>query len=253
MTPIVCITGATSGIGEATARKFASEHYNVIITGRRKERLDLLKTTLEKEHRISVLSVCFDVRNREEVVRHLGNLPSEWENIDILVNNAGLAAGKEPIQEGDNDDWERMIDTNIKGLLYVTKTLLPKMCERKKGHIINLCSTAGKEVYPGGNVYCATKHAVDAISKGIRMDALPYHVKVTNICPGAVETEFSLVRFHGDQSKADATYVGYQPLTGKDIADIIYYCATLPAHVNINDLVVTPTAQAGATLFCKDK
>ncbi len=249
MKRIALITGATSGIGMATAKKFAQKDINLIITGRRNERLLALAQELKEQYSIDVITLNFDVRNNKKVEENLNSLPAEWKNIDILVNNAGLAAGKDAIQSALLSDWEQMIDTDVKGLLYVSRVVLPWMCERKKGHIINICSIAGKEVYAGGSVYCAVKHAVDAISKGMRIDCLPYNIKVTNICPGAVETEFSMVRFKGDKEKSDATYKGFTPLTGEDVAETITYCVTLPEHVNINDLVIMPTAQANATLF----
>lgn len=249
MDKIVCITGATSGIGYYSAIEFAKIGYNLIITGRRKERLIELEKELNNKYNVKVISLNFDVRKREEVEENLNSLPKEWKNIDILLNNAGLAAGKEPIFEGDYKDWDQMIDTNVKGLLYVSRIIIPWMKEREQGHIINICSIAGKEVYGGGAVYCASKAAVDSISKGMRIDCNPYNIKVTNICPGAVETEFSMVRFKGDKLKSDATYKGYKPLTGEDIAETILYCATLPSHVCINDLVITPTAQANTTTF----
>lgn len=249
MEKIVCITGATSGIGYYSSIEFAKLGYNLIITGRRKERLIELEKELKDKYNVKVISLNFDVRVREEVEESLNSLPKEWKNIDILLNNAGLAAGKEPIFEGDYKDWDQMIDTNVKGLLYVSRIIIPWMKERETGHVINICSIAGKEVYGGGAVYCASKAAVDSISKGMRIDCNPYNIKVTNICPGAVETEFSMVRFKGDKSKSDATYKGYKPLTGEDIAETIIYCATLPSHVCINDLVITPTAQANTTTF----
>ncbi|MCH3924359.1 MAG: SDR family oxidoreductase [Bacteroidales bacterium] len=249
MNKIVLVTGATSGIGKATAEKFAQKGFNVIITGRRKDRLDNLEKELKEKYKIEVKSLNFDVRNNEEVEKNLNSLPKEWQNVDVLVNNAGLAAGKDLIQEALLSDWEQMIDTDVKGLLYVSRVVLPWMIKRKTGHVVNLCSIAGKEVYQGGSVYCAVKHAVDAISKGMRVDCLPYNIKVTNICPGAVETEFSMVRFKGDKQKNDATYKGFIPLKGEDIADTIVYCATLPSHVCINDLVIMPTAQANSGSF----
>ncbi len=251
MNKIICVTGATSGIGKASATLFAKQGYHLIITGRRKDRLEELANALTKEFSVKVLPLVFDVRNNDEVVKAFNSLPEEWKNIDILLNNAGLAVGLGTIQEGVLEDWERMIDTNVKGLLYVTRTVLPWMTARQKGHIINIGSIAGKETYLNGNVYCATKHAVDSLSKAIRMDAVNYGIKVTQICPGAVETEFSLVRFKGDQERADNVYKGFKPLSPKDIADTIYYVATLPAHVNINDLVIMPTAQASASVFHK--
>lgn len=247
MKKIALITGATSGIGRATAMALADEGYSLILTGRRNDRLQEMKQLIEVSRHIEVIALNFDVREKEQVDAAIASLKGEWRNIDVLVNNAGLAVGLDPIQNGLVEDWERMIDTNVKGLLYVTHAVAPLMCERKKGHIVNLCSTAGKEVYPKGNVYCATKHAVDAISKGMRIDMLPYGIKVTNICPGAVETEFSMVRFKDDKEKADATYKGYKPLVGEDIANLIRFAITLPDHVCINDLVVTPKAQANAT------
>ena len=249
MGKIACITGATSGIGYYSAIEFAKLGYNLIITGRRKERLENIEKELKENYNIKVLSLNFDVRERTSVEDSLNSLPKEWKEIDVLLNNAGLAAGKEPIFDGDYKDWDQMIDTNVKGLLYVSRIVIPWMKEREQGHIINICSIAGKEVYGGGAVYCASKAAVDSISKGMRIDCNPYNIKVTNICPGAVETEFSMVRFKGDKSKSDATYKGYKPLTGEDIAETIVYCATLPSHVCINDLVITPTAQANTTTF----
>ncbi|MBQ4421052.1 MAG: SDR family NAD(P)-dependent oxidoreductase [Bacteroidales bacterium] len=249
MKRIALITGATSGIGKATAEKFAQNNIDLIITGRRNERLVSFAKELIEKYNIKVKALNFDVRDNEQVEKYLNSLEPEWREIDILVNNAGLAAGKDAIQEALLSDWEQMIDTDVKGLLYVSRVVLPWMCKRMKGHVINICSIAGKEVYAGGSVYCAVKHAVDAISKGMRIDCLPYNIKVTNICPGAVETEFSMVRFKGDKEKNDATYRGFTPLTGEDIADTITYCALLPEHVNINDLVIMPTAQANSGLF----
>ena len=245
MRKTVLITGATSGIGEATAIKFAEATYRLIITGRRKDRLNDLTEHLVQEYGIDVLPLCFDVRDLRQVEKYLGNLPEEWKNIDILVNNAGLAAGLSHIDDGDRDDWDRMIDTNVKGLLYVTRTIVPGMVSRQSGHIINISSIAGKEVYENGNVYCASKHAVEALSKGMRIDLLKHGIKVTNIAPGMVETEFSLVRFRGDKERADAVYNGIRALKGEDVAEVIFYCTSLPSHVCINDLVITPTAQAG--------
>ncbi len=238
------ITGATSGFGRATAVKFAKNGYNVMITGRRKERLKELEKELAA-FKVKVLSLNFDVRDKTEVGSAIRTLPPEWKNIDILVNNAGLAAGLGHIDSGDTDDWDRMIDTNLKGLLYVTRAVVPLMVSRNKGHIFNISSIAGKEVYENGNVYCASKHAVDALSRAMRIDLLTHSIKVTNIAPGMAETEFSLVRFHGDREKADAVYKGVDPLVAEDIANVIWFCATLPAHVCINDLVITPTQQSG--------
>lgn len=248
--PIALITGATSGIGEATAYKLASLGYRLIITGRRKDRLEGVAACLRAKG-AEVLPLVFDVRDKDAVSAALQPLPEGWQEIDVLVNNAGLAAGLEPIQEGLIDDWERMIDTNVKGLLYVTRVVAPGMVKRGKGHIFNIGSIAGKEVYPNGNVYCATKHAVDALSQAMRIDMLPYGVKVTQVCPGAVETEFSFVRFHDDQAKADAVYTGFEPLKGEDIAACIASALTLPANICINDMVVMPVAQANSRNFHK--
>jgi len=247
MRPIVLITGATSGIGEATAEKFAKNAYSLIITGRRCKRLTSLAETLRKEYNANVLALCFDVRNRDETFSTLQNIPKNWHHIDILVNNAGLSAGLEPIHEGNPDDWETMIDTNVKGLLYVTRAISPGMVARGKGHIINVGSIAGKEVYAHGNVYCATKHAVEALTKGMRMDLLKHGIKITQVAPGAVNTEFSTIRFHGDKDRADKVYEGFTPLAANDIAEIIWFAATRPSHVNINDILVMPTAQASAS------
>ncbi|MCQ2344035.1 MAG: SDR family NAD(P)-dependent oxidoreductase [Paludibacteraceae bacterium] len=247
MKKVALVTGTTSGIGKATAVALAELGYNLIITGRRADRLETFKREIEVAYKSEVKALCFDIRNADEVKKAIDGLKDAWRDIDVLVNNAGLAVGLEPIQEGLLEDWERMIDTNVKGLLYMSRNVAPLMCARGKGHIVNICSTAGKEVYAGGNVYCATKHAVDAISKGMRIDMLKYGIKVTNICPGAVETEFSLVRFKDDKERADKTYEGYKPLTGADIANLIKFAVSLPDHVCINDLVVTPKAQANAT------
>ena len=249
MNKTALITGATSGIGRAVADIFAENKYNLIVTGRRSERLQELKAALEQQHGISVLALCFDVRDNDEVVRNIASLPVEWRNIDVLVNNAGLAVGLNHIQDGILDDWERMIDTNIKGLLYVTRAVSPLMVARNSGHIVNICSVAGKEVYENGNVYCATKHAVDALSKAMRIDMLGHNIKVTNICPGAVETEFSIVRFKGNTQRAAGTYKGIEPLTGRDIAECIYFAVSLPEHVCINDMMIMPTAQADSRTF----
>lgn len=249
MSKTVFITGATSGFGWHAAKIFAQNGHRIIITGRRVKRLQELTKLLEKENGAQVYYLNFDVRIESEVNNAIKSLPSEWENIDILVNNAGLASGLDPIQDGNSVDWNKMIDTNIKGLLYVSQAIIPTMIRNKKGHIINIGSTAGKEVYPKGNVYCATKHAVDAITKGMRIDLLPHGIKVTQIAPGAANTEFSTVRFHGDKAKADAAYNGYKPMTGNDIAELIYYTTTLPAHLCINDMVVTSLAQANSYLI----
>jgi 3-hydroxy acid dehydrogenase/malonic semialdehyde reductase len=247
MGKILLVTGATAGFGEAIAHEFAANHYNIIITGRRKDRLDKLKSELEKKYGVEVLTLNFDVRKLDKVKKNLGSLPDKWQSIDVLVNNAGLASGLSSIQEGDTEDWEKMIDTNIKGLLYVTRTIAPLMIKNKKGHIFNIGSVAGKEVYANGNVYCATKHAVDALTKATRIDLLPYGIRVTGICPGMAETEFSIVRYHGDENKAKNVYKGIDALTAKDIAELVWFAASRPAHVNISDVVITPTQQATAT------
>ncbi len=251
MDNIVLITGATSGIGEACAKKYAAAGHSLIVTGRRAERLEELKLTLEEAHGIQVLPLVFDVQDRAAVEQQLGNLPVEWRNISILINNAGLAAGRDLFEEADLQDWETMLNTNVHGLLYVSKVVIPFMIANKKGHIVNMGSIAGKEVYERGNVYCASKFAVDAISKAMRIDLLRHQIRVTSINPGAVETEFALVRFKGDEAKAAATYDGITPLSGEDIADTIFYCTQLPAHVCINDLVITCTRQAGTYYFNK--
>lgn len=252
MNKIALITGATSGIGKACAHLYAEHDYNLIITGRRAERLDQLKNELENNYSVKVEALNFDVRSNEAVVEAFNTLSDEWRSIDVLINNAGLAKGLSSIQGGDLNHWEQMIDTNVKGLLYVSKAIMPFMIERKKGHIVNVGSVAGKEVYPNGNVYCATKHAVDALTKAMRIDLLPHKIKVSAVCPGAVDTEFSEVRFDGDKEKAEKVYVGYEPLRAEDIADAIYFMTSRPAHVNINDLLIMPTAQASATQFNKD-
>lgn len=246
MKQIILITGASSGFGEAIAETFAAAGWNCIITGRRAERLHELASTLQKNNGIEVLPLVFDVQQRDAVFQAFSTLPEKWRNIDVVVNNAGLALGRDSFENANLDDWDTMIDTNVKGLLYVTKAVLPYLIAAKKGHIINIGSTAGKEVYKDGNVYCASKHAVDAISKSLRMDLLPHRIKVTAIHPGAAETEFSLVRFKGDAEKSKQVYDGYQALQATDIANLAYYAATLPAHVCINDLVVTCLAQANS-------
>lgn len=251
MKKTVLITGATSGFGEAIAVKFAQNGARLIVTGRRKERLDALKARLEKDYGAEVLALAFDVRSLKAVENAIRSLTENWKEIDVLINNAGLAAGLSPVHEGHIDDWERMIDTNVKGLLYMTRFVAPLMVARKKGHIINIGSVAGKEVYPNGNVYCGTKFAVDAISKGSRIDLVSHGIKVTHIAPGAANTEFALVRFHGDESKAGNVYKGYTPLSAADVAEVVYYTTTLPDHVNINDLVLTCTAQASSMHFHK--
>ncbi|MBV9961228.1 MAG: SDR family NAD(P)-dependent oxidoreductase [Parafilimonas sp.] len=253
MNKTIFITGATSGFGKAIAEKFASENWNCIITGRRKERLESLSALLSLNKSIKILPLVFDVSKRDEVFAAINNLKDEWRNIDVLINNAGLAAGRNVFDEASVDDWETMIDTNVKGLLYVSKAVIEFMKQHKKGHIVNIGSTAGKEVYKEGNVYCASKFAVNAISQAQRIDLLPHNIKVTCVNPGAAETEFSLVRLKGDEQKAKAVYEGYEPLHAEDIANVIYYCATLPQHVCINDLVITCTAQANSFYTYKDK
>ena len=244
MSKTIFITGATSGFGKAIAEKFAANSYRLIITGRRKNRLEEISKNLMKQFNAEVLTLNFDVRKQKEVSDSIASIPGEWKQIDILVNNAGLASGLDVINEGSPDDWDQMIDTNVKGLLYITRAILPSMIERKQGHIINIGSTAAKYVYEKGNVYCASKFAVDALTQAMRIDLLKHNIKVTAIHPGAAETEFSLVRFKGDEEKAKTVYKGFQPLKAEDIADSVYYCATLPPHVCINELVITPTAQA---------
>ena len=247
MNKIVLITGATSGFGEATARKFAAGGYKLIITGRRKDRLDALKKELKTE----VLTLSFDVQDKDAVFSAIGGLPAEWKNIDILVNNAGLALGRDFFNDANLDDWETMLDTNVKGLLYVSRAVTPLMIARQVGHIINLGSIAGKEVYEKGNVYCASKYAVDALSKAMRIDLLQHRIKVTAIHPGAADTEFSKVRFKGDMSQAQKIYEGYTPLSADDVADTIYYCAGTPAHVCINEVNITCLAQANSFYYNK--
>ncbi|MDC6362272.1 MULTISPECIES: SDR family NAD(P)-dependent oxidoreductase [Flavobacteriaceae] len=244
------ITGATSGIGKATAEIFAKQGFNLVLCGRRQDRLDELKEKLGGNVEIHTLN--FDVRDREAVFVAVESLPKAFSQIDILVNNAGNAHGLDPIDKGSIDDWEAMLDINVKGLLYMSKAILPQMVERKAGHIINIGSTAGKEVYPNGNVYCASKHAVDAINQGMRIDLNAYGIRVGAVNPGLVQTEFSDVRFKGDADKASKVYQGFQPLKPEDIADIILFVVTRPYHVNIADLVVMPTAQASSTIVKKE-
>ena len=246
MRKIALVTGATAGIGKAAAMILAKNKYDLIITGRRKKNLNDLKTVIETKTNAKVASLNFDIRSFDETEKALNSLPQEWKNIDVLVNNAGLAAGLAPFQEGSLDDWEQMIDTNVKGLIYITKLVSPVMVERKQGHIINIGSIAGKEAYENGNVYCATKFAVDAISRGMRIDFLKHNIRVTMISPGLVETEFSLVRFKGDEEKAKVPYKGLEPLVAEDVADCILFAVTRPPHVCINDMIVTPTAQANS-------
>jgi NADP-dependent 3-hydroxy acid dehydrogenase YdfG len=244
MKRIVFITGATSGIGKACAEKFAANGDNLIINGRRKERLEDLKKELEETYNMEVLCAAFDVQKKDEVFESVNHFPEKWKQIDILVNSAGLALGRDLFDEADIIDWETMIQTNVNGLLYVSKAVIPFMIKRNAGHIINLGSTAGDDVYERGNVYCATKSAVEAINEGMRIDLLQQHIKVTNLKPGAVETEFSLVRFKGDEEQAEKVYEGFVPLTAADVADTIFYCASLPPNVCINELQITCVAQA---------
>ena len=251
-TKIILVTGASAGFGKAIAETFAAKGWNILITGRRAERLNQLAEKLTGRYGVRVLPLSFDVRDKVAVREQLGKLPEQWQGIDVLVNNAGLALGRDLFDQASMDDWETMIDTNIKGLLYVSRAVLPYFEKRGYGHIINIGSTAAKDVYPMGNVYCATKSAVEAISKAQRIDLLSKKIKVTAIHPGAAETEFSLVRFKGDQAESDKVYKGYQALEARDIADIAYYVSTLPAHVCINDLVVTCTAQANAFFTHKE-
>ena len=247
MKKIALITGATTGIGNATAHKLANNNYNLIITGRRKDLLDAVKKELGIKYKCDVLTLNFDVRDPKQVEETIDNLSESWKKIDVLVNNAGLAAGLNPVQSGDLEDWDQMVDTNVKGLLYITRKVSPLMIENGHGHIINISSVAAKEVYENGNVYCATKHAVDALTKGMRIDLLKHNIKVTSIAPGAVDTEFSLVRFKGDSERAAKVYEGFTPLFAEDIAEAILFAVTRPAHVNINDMLIMPTAQANAT------
>ena len=242
---IALITGATSGIGEACARKFASGGYDLIVTGRNVDKMKAVETAA-RELGADVLPLVFDVRDRKAATAAVESLTGKWATVDVLINNAGLALGLEKEYEGDLDDWETMIDTNIKGLLYTTRAIAPLMIARHTGHIVNIASIAGKEVYPGGNVYCATKHAVDALSKAMRTDMLKHNIKVTNIAPGMVETEFSIVRYKGDTEAAANVYKGMTPLTNEDIADTILFAITRPAHVCLNDIVIMPTAQANS-------
>lgn len=241
---IIFITGATSGFGKAIALLFAKNGYNVIINGRRKGRLDELEAEISRDYKVKVHKLPFDVRDQKAVQSAIDGLPEEWKQIDILVNNAGLASGLSDIQDGSIDDWDAMIDTNVKGLLYVTRAVAPLMVARNTGHIINMSSIAGKEVYPKGNVYCASKHAVDALNKAMRIDMLPHHIKVTSINPGMAETEFSIVRFHGDKERAENVYKGLTPLSADDVAEAAWFAASRPAHVNINEMIIMPTAQA---------
>ncbi len=251
MRKIIFITGATSGIGKATAEIFAYHNYDLIITGRRREKLEALAKEIIDTYNIEVLTLNFDIRDKKAVKTAIESIPEKWKSIDVLLNNAGLAVGFDKIQDGLIDDWESMIDTNIKGLLYVSHEIIPFLIKNKKGHIINIGSTASKVVYQGGNVYCATKFAVDALSQTMRIDLLEHKIRVTQINPGAAETEFSTVRFKGNKDQADKTYIGYKPMTAKDIAPSIYYVTTIPEHICINELEITALAQANSNYFNK--
>jgi len=246
------VTGVTSGIGKAIAGIFAQNGVNLIITGRRKDRLDELADYLKNQYDVKVCPLAFDVRNYEAVKENVSRIPDEFKPVDVLINNAGLSLGLNPVHEGDVNDWDQMIDTNIKGLLYMTREITPGMVERKKGHVINIGSLAGKEVYELGNVYCATKHAVDALTKSMRIDLVRHGIKVTGVNPGLVETEFSLVRFKGNEERAKNVYEGYQPLKPEDVAEAVWFAVTQPKHVNINDLLVTPSAQGHSKMVIKD-
>jgi NADP-dependent 3-hydroxy acid dehydrogenase YdfG len=247
----IMITGATAGFGEAAARIFAKNGHSLILTGRRQDRLDKLKQEFSRTYpAIQVVTLCFDVQNQSQVNQSIQTIPVDLQSIDVLINNAGLALGLGTIDEGRTSDWDTMIDTNIKGLLYVTQAVIPFL-KKTQGHIINIGSTAAKDAYPKGNIYCATKAAVDMLSKTMRVDLLPHQVRVTAIHPGAAETEFSLVRFQGDVAKAKAPYEGFQPLSAHDVAQVIYFCATIPKHFCINDLVLSSTAQANSNFYFK--
>jgi 3-hydroxy acid dehydrogenase/malonic semialdehyde reductase len=252
MNKLAFISGATAGIGEATALLLAKNNYNLILTGRRIERLNLLKQRISEISESNVLLLNFDIRDQAACNEAINTLPPEWKNIDILINNAGLAAGFNTLQEGDVDDWERMIDTNVKGLLYITRAISPMMVQRKSGHIINISSIAAKETYPAGNVYCATKHAVQSLTKGMRIDMLKHGIKVSSISPGAVDTEFSLVRFDGDKEKAKQVYKGFTPLAAQDVAETILFVLERPRHVNIDDILIMPTDQAFSRDFNRE-
>ena len=248
---LALITGATAGIGEASAHVLAAEGYNLIINGRRADSLLKLEAEVREKYGVECLSLPFDVQDRDAMTEAISGLKNEWRDIDLLLNSAGLAAGLANVHEADWDDWEQMINTNVKGLINLTRLVSPIMVSRQLGHIINITSIAGKEVYNKGSVYCASKHAVDAFTKGLRIDLAPYNIKVTSIAPGAVNTEFSLVRFRGDQHKADKVYEGFDPLLANDIAEAVLFVASRPPHVNINDMLIMPTAQANATTIIR--
>jgi 3-hydroxy acid dehydrogenase/malonic semialdehyde reductase len=247
----ILITGATAGFGKATAYKFAEHGWNIIITGRRKDRLKQIEDEITRTFSVKVLSLCFDIRNRKDVEQVINDIPHDWKKIDVLVNNAGLAQGLSLIHEGDINDWETMIDTNVKGLLYVSRQIMPIMVAQGYGHIINIGSIAGKQAYLKGNVYGATKFAVDALSKSMRIDLLPHGIKITNVSPGACETEFSVVRYKGDVERAKKVYEGFTPVSATDVADVIFFAATRPAHVVLNEIEITPLAQANAYYIVK--
>jgi 3-hydroxy acid dehydrogenase/malonic semialdehyde reductase len=253
MGKIALISGATSGIGEATARILAKDQVNLILCGRRRERLEKLSTELQELNGTDTLLLSFDIRNSDEVEQAIQGIPEKWQAVDYLVNNAGLASGLGKIQDGDIEDWDKMIDTNVKGLLYLTRQLAPLMIKRQKGHVVNIGSIAGKEVYPGGNVYCGTKHMVDALNKAMRRELAEEGIKVTAVNPGAVETEFSVVRFHGDEKKAKKVYDGFENLLAEDIADAVHYALSRPARVNINDIIIMPKAQPAAGHVIRNK
>jgi len=246
------ITGATAGIGEATAQLLSKNNFNLIITGRRKERLEKLKDSILKDSNAKVLALNFDIRNSDETENAINSLPADWQNIDVLINNAGLAVGLSTVANGVLADWERMIDTNIKGLLYISRLVSQKMIKNNSGHIVNISSIAGKETYPMGNVYCATKHAVQSLTKGMRIDFLKHGIKVSSVCPGAVDTEFSVVRFKGDKKQAQQVYDGITPLYAQDIAETILFVVTRPPHVNIDDILVMPTDQTFSRDFNRE-
>jgi NADP-dependent 3-hydroxy acid dehydrogenase YdfG len=249
MSKIIFITGATSGFGKAAAEKFAAHGYDLILNGRREDRLTALCGALEKKYNITVFPLAFDVRDEKAVSDSINGLPAEWKKIDILFNNAGLAVGRDYFDEANLDDWNRMIDTNVKGFMYVAKAVSQLMALRKQGHIINMGSVAGKQVYEKGNAYCASKFAVDAFNQAMRIDLMRHNIKVTGIHPGAAETEFSIVRFKGDEGTAQKVYDGLKPLSAEDVADVVFYCTTLPPHVCINDLTITCLQQADAIYF----
>lgn len=251
MNKIALVTGASSGIGEACAHVFAREGFRLILTGRQSEKLEKLASALNIQYKTEIAVSVFDISNKTAVQHNLETLPAEWKKVDVLINNAGLSKGLEPINQGNPDDWDEMIDTNIKGLLYVSKVVSNWMIANGGGHIVNLGSIAGKEVYPNGNVYCATKHAVDALNKAMRVDLLPHGIKVSAINPGAVETNFSNIRFKGDTERAKKVYEGFEPLVAADIAETIWFVVSRPAHININDLTIMPAAQANAVNFAR--